>query len=306
MERKIKKWMAVIVFFLIISIQVVSLADVGSFQRYDSGSDWGGSSWDYDYDYDYDYGGSSSGSTGFLTGLLLGSGSGSVLGWIIIIVIIVFSVITAKKRKTRKPPMYIPRERPVSQPVTPNYNVEEKVKTVDPMFSEEKFLSWAKTLFVTLQNAWTKRDWSIIRPFESNELFAQHARQLQEYIDNNKINVVERIAVNFANLYSFEQEGGKDILTITLRATMKDYIIDATTKEVLEGDKTTDRVMTYRLTFARKTGILTTEETGKIETKNCPNCGAPLKVNMAGKCEYCDSVVTTEDHDWVLTNLEAI
>ena len=89
MERKIKKWIAVIVFFLIISIQVVSLADVGSFQRYDSGSDWGGSSWDYDYDYDYDYGGSSSGSTGFSTGLLLGSGSGSILGWIIIIVIIV-------------------------------------------------------------------------------------------------------------------------------------------------------------------------------------------------------------------------
>ena len=83
MERKTKIGVAIIIFLIIFSIQIVSLADVGSFQRYDSGSDWGGSSWDYDFDYDYDYGGSSSGSLGFLSGLLLGSGSGSIFGWII-------------------------------------------------------------------------------------------------------------------------------------------------------------------------------------------------------------------------------
>ena len=38
------------------------------------------------------------------------------------------------------------------------------------------FKAFAKTTFIKLQNAWTARDWKIIRPFESNELFEQHKR----------------------------------------------------------------------------------------------------------------------------------
>lgn len=78
---------------------------------------------------------------------------------------------------------------------TQQVNVGEKVRQIDPMFSEEKFLNWTKDVFVKLQTAWTKREWSIIRPFESNELFETHAAQLQEFIQAGKINIVERINV---------------------------------------------------------------------------------------------------------------
>ena len=38
---------------------------------------------------------------------------------------------------------------------------------------------------------------------------------------------------------------------------------------------------------------------------SCPSCGAPLdKINQAGQCEYCETVVTLGDFDWVLTNIE--
>ena len=37
---------------------------------------------------------------------------------------------------------------------------------------------------------------------------------------------------------------------------------------------------------------------------NCPNCGAPLNMTSAGKCEYCGSIVSTGVHDWVLSDLE--
>ena len=161
-----------------------------------------------------------------------------------------------------------------------------------------------KSLFVKLQQAWTDRDWSVIRVFETNELFEQHKNQLQGYIDNNQINVMDRICVNFANLYSFEQNGDKDILTVRLNSRMADYIIDATTKQVLRGDKTTERVNTYILTFIRKKGLQTKEGSEKIVTTNCPNCGAPTQITSAGKCEYCGSVITTGEYRWVLSNLE--
>ena len=34
----------------------------------------------------------------------------------------------------------------------------DRIKQVDPFFSEEKFLSWAKDLYVKLQHAWTVRE----------------------------------------------------------------------------------------------------------------------------------------------------
>ena len=36
----------------------------------------------------------------------------------------------------------------------------------------------------------------------------------------------------------------------------------------------------------------------------CPNCGAALKVNMAGVCEYCRSKITSGEFDWVLSRIE--
>ena len=200
-------------------------------------------------------------------------------------------------------------------------NVVKQIKAVDPEFNEEEFLRFAKNLYVRLQNAWTKRDWEPMRPYESVELFEQHRMQLQEYIDTNRINVVDRIAVNAATLYQFKQEGGKDILSIYLKATKKDYktmakqekvlnnelkkkALKDARKEVLEGNKYADRVTVYQMVFERKTGILSKAATEEVETTNCPNCGAPTNITSSGRCEYCGSLITTDNHDWVLTRLE--
>ena len=184
--------------------------------------------------------------------------------------------------------------------------VAEQIRQIDPMFSEDNFLSWTKEVFIKLQNAWTKKDWKIIRPFESNELFEQHNSQLQEFIDKGRTNIVERINVTNATLYSFKQDGDKEILKVTLKAVMRDYIIDDTTKKVLEGNPNIDQYMTYRLTFIRKAGVKTKQGTGNKSTTNCPNCGAPTQITSSGQCEYCGSVITIGEHDWVLSNLEGV
>ena len=36
----------------------------------------------------------------------------------------------------------------------------------------------------------------------------------------------------------------------------------------------------------------------------CPNCGAELKVNMTGSCEFCAAKVTAGEFDWVLSRIE--
>lgn len=307
MKKSKKLFLIIISFIIMLQIHTVSLADVGSFDRYDSGSS-SSSSWDSGSSsswssHDYDYGSSSSSSYDSDSDL----DGFTIIGVLVFFAIaFIYSYIKAKNSQKSQGNIsktaYTTPEVDVSQ----THIWADEIKKIDPNFSEEKMLAWAKDLYVKLQNAWTARDWEPMRPFETESLFEQHKSQLQGYIDTNRINVVDRIAVNYATLYKFRQEGDRDILEIALKATKKDYIIDATTKEVLEGNKEQDRISVYKMTFERKTGVLTPEGTSKVKTTNCPNCGAPTEITSAGKCPYCGSVITTGNNTWVLSGLEPL
>ncbi len=307
MKKSKKLFLIIISFVIMLQIHTVSLADVGSFDRYDSGSS-SSSSWDSGSSsswssHDYDYGSSSSSSYDSDSDL----DGFTIIGVLVFFAIVfIYSYIKAKNSQKSQGNIsktaYATPEIDVSQ----SHIWADEIKKIDPNFSEEKMLAWAKDLYVKLQNAWTERDWEPMRPFETESLFEQHKSQLQGYIDTNRINIVDRIAVNYATLYKFRQEGDRDILEIALKATKKDYIIDATTKEVLEGNKEQDRISVYKMTFERKTGVLTPEGTGKVKTTNCPNCGAPTEITSAGKCPYCGSVITTGNNTWVLSGLEPL
>lgn len=288
-----------IITIILIAITIlanVSFADVGSFESYDSGSSWSSSSsWDYDYDDDDDYSSTSGGFVFF----------GNFGSFIIFIIIMFIIAYISKKHGIRNP---MPRKNininPNNKRTKTEEQIENEIKANDELFNKDEIIAWSKTLFVRLQQSWTKRDWSEIRTFETNELFEQHKSQLQGYIDNNQINVIDRICVNHANLYDYRISGEKEILVIELNTRMQDYIIDATTKKVLRGTPNIERTNTYLLTFERKFGVKTKPGTMEVNTTNCPNCGAPTKITSAGECEYCGSIITTEEYNWCLANLE--
>lgn len=180
------------------------------------------------------------------------------------------------------------------------------IQKIDSAFSKDAFITWAKEVFIKIQNAWTKRDWRPIRPFESNALFSQHAMQLQEYIDQNKINKIEKVAIQNTIIRDFRQDGDKEVIVVELHAVMRDYVVDASTNKVLESDPNKDWHMKYLMTFNRKVGTKTHPGMSNKSTTNCPNCGAPTEITSAGQCPYCDSVITTGDHDWVLSDIKSI
>ena len=312
----------IISLFLIFAYIGNVYADVGSFESYDScsdwssSSDWGSSSWDWDDDDDYSWSSSGSSSSdsdglGILIVFLQLFEMCPPLAFIFLIIAIIY---IRKKKKGGsnldvRPRINYNTVRPTT-PVTParpnSAEVLKKIQAVDPLFSEEEFIAWTKDVFVKLQNQWMARDWEEIRCFETNELFEQHKNQIQGYIDKKQINMLERICVNYADLYNFKQVGDKDILEVALNSSMVDYIIDEETKKVLMGDTVTRRTRTYKLTFIRKTGIKTQEGEAKVNTTNCPNCGAPTEITTSGKCNYCGSVITTGEFDWALSNLEPL
>lgn len=184
--------------------------------------------------------------------------------------------------------------------------VSKNIQVNDPNFSEDAFIGWAREVFMKIQQAWNDRDWKVIRPFETQELFNQHNQQLEEYIKNNKINKIEKISIRYCGLKSYRVDGDKEVLVVELHATMRDYVVDAKTNEVLESDPNRNWFMKYDMTFNRKKGVLTEAGRSNKSTTNCPNCGAPTEITSAGQCEYCRSIITTGEHDWVLSNIVSI
>lgn len=291
-SKKILKVLTVVTFVFVIMFGTFTLADVGDFNSYDSGSSWSSSDWDsssWSSDSDYSYSGS--------------GGGGGFVGIIVFIVIVVIIVIASKNNKGGGTP--------TNGGSTPNIgyrndNAVNSLKQKDENFSEEKFLIWVKDLFVKMQYAWTDRNFDSIRPYETKELFEQHNTQISRYIANNRINVMERVSVDDARIVNYENDGSKETITVNLSAKMKDYIIDANTKVLLEGNKETYWRRAYRLTFVRKVGAKTQVSEG-LSTTNCPNCGAPTEITSSGKCKYCGAVIVTDNHDeWVLSSLEPI
>ena len=289
----------VLVFALVVSLSPTVFADAGNNNRYDTSS-------------------SSSSSS---------DGDSYLLNWIIyflfemfgplpgIILCIILLIVFGYLKKTGKLKNI---QNSINSTITSNYSesfnqivdntisVSEQIRQIDPEFSSDNFLAWTREVFLKIQQAWTDRNWKVIRPFESNELFNTHNSQLNEYIKNHKINVVEKINISNATLREFRQDGDKEVLVVELHAVMRDYVIDEKTKKVLESNPNKDWYMKYLMTFNRKKGVLTKAGTSNKSTTNCPNCGAPTEITSSGQCEYCDSVITTGEHDWVLSDIHSI
>ena len=85
-----------------------------------------------------------------------------------------------------------------------------------------------------------------------------------------------------------------------LRATGLDYTVRDADGTVVGGNRSRERAYTEYWTLIRGT-----QRKGAPRADlNCPNCGAPVEVNMAGHCKYCKVKVTTGDFDWVLSKIQ--
>ena len=269
---------------------LTAIGDVGNQNRYDSG---GGNGADFDIGV----------LIGWLINLFIQS---PILGLIAVVVIIIAYRIMKKKSKD---PNHINKNvnNQANSEVTMDYSgvVAEEIRAIDPAFSSDKFIGFAREVFMKIQEAWTTKDWKPIRPFESEALFNQHKQQLDEYIRSGKTNVVEKIAIKHCSLHAFKQDGDKEVLTVWLNAVMRDYVIDDKTKKVLESDPNRDWYMKYEMVFNRKAGLKTDPGKKGNTITNCPNCGAPTEITSSGQCAYCGSVITNGEHDWVLTDIHS-
>ena len=273
-------------------------ADFGDFS---GGSDYGSS----------DYGGYSSGSSydddddddSGSRYLNLTSGNGvSDLGQLAVAIAIVAIIWLTIRNKNKKAKTSAP---PPGATKTTGLLPMETLKQWDPNFSAEAITQRLSNLYVQMQNHWTARDITPLRGDFTDAQFAQYDRQLQKYRDDGQTPVVERIAVLGVTLEGVKRSDVHDILIANLSTRITTYTLDDKTGAVVRGSKTDEKFMQYEWMLVRPVGAKTVTASGD-DAFNCPNCGAPIKINQSAQCPYCSSVITKGDYDWVIAGIKGL
>lgn len=298
MKKRISALLATLL-LVICLVAMPARADFGDYSGdSDYGSDWdSGDSWSSsDYD-DYYY----SGSTSYYGG---GHGGGIDFGDIIlflVLIIIVVSVLKSKKNKGNT-------QRPVHAggTFTTGLRPMSEYTSLDPAFDQQAFTEKLSNLYVKMQNGWTDKDIEPLRPYFTDAMFTQMERQLNAYKTNGRTNYVERIAVLSVTPRGFKQLGGEDHIYVELQARIVDYTLEDVTGNLISGDKSKEKFMTYEWDVSRASGETTQQETGEEQKIVCPSCGAPLDINASARCPYCDTVITRQQKDWTLCAIKGI
>lgn len=314
-KRSILKYITVII-TLLFTFALTANADFGDYGgNADYGYDYNDSYNDYDGyddydddydDYDDDYKGG--GAVVFDNSDSGGSGDSGGKGWIVLAIIIVLIVLIfgipviksllGKNKKTVIAPGALPTDVSTLKPVS-EYN------SVDPNFSQPDFCEEISNMYIRFQDAWQSKKLEDIRPCLSDDFYAQIDRQLDAYRKNKQTNRIERISVMGVDLLGWKQESGNDVMIARLQTRIVDYVVDDATGNIIGGSNTAEKFMTYEWNLIRTSGRQTGQNNGE-SASNCPNCGAPLNLNKSAKCEYCGSIIETDDFDWVLSGIKGL
>ncbi len=181
-----------------------------------------------------------------------------------------------------------------------------RIKAHDPAFNEDDFLSDVNRAFFTIQQAWTERKPELSRQVMHDGIWNQHKFQIDQYISANKQNVLENLAIQNTRVVAANSDDAFDTIVVRFFASCADYDIDLSDDKhkVIRGDRQiADWAEDW--VFQRSSKAVTKPNAGTMN-KRCPNCGAPLDLELSGVCKYCKAPVMSGEFDWVLTRIEQL
>lgn len=167
-------------------------------------------------------------------------------------------------------------------------------------FSWEAFRDHAELAFLTIQKAWSEQRWEEARALETDHLFQVHRFWLERYREAGLVNRLDDVAVRRITPVKVSLDAFFEAITVRIFASGFDSTVDAGGR-IVAGSRTERRSFSEYWTFLRRIGHTGTDQAVRGQ---CPSCGAGLKINMAGVCEYCTSKIVTGDFGWVLTAID--
>ena len=280
MNKKLKN---ILIIFVIAFITLMPFyhpgADSGFDGSYSGGSSGGfsGSSW------------SSSGGSYYGGSYSSGSSSPIVVfvPLTVMLILVAIAIINSKKQGNTMPRTFLNNLKP--------YDIN-KLKEILSNFTEEEFKQEAYDIYQKVQIAWMNFDYDNMRKSVTDEMYNMYKSQLTTLSVKKQTNIMKDFNLLGVNIRGMEIKDNIISLTVIMQVECYDYIVDKNNKVVRGTDKR-KVIYNYAMTFNK--GI--SEKPNK-----CPNCNAPLENVNSSKCPYCDSVIISENYDWVLAKKQVL
>jgi Tim44-like domain len=170
----------------------------------------------------------------------------------------------------------------------------------NPTFTWGAFEARASLIFNELQAAWSTLNWERARPHETDNIFQMHQYWIDAYQRQGLRNALDNCTIIAMQPMKIKEDAFYNAITLRIWAEGYDYTVDGG-GNVVAGSKKRLRRWSEYWTFIRNRGAQARPAQTSL---NCPNCGAPLKVNAVGICEFCGGKITSGDFDWVLSKIE--
>jgi hypothetical protein len=186
--------------------------------------------------------------------------------------------------------------------VQPNFqNVYSYFQQNNPSFNWAEFEARARLIFNELQLAWSTLQWERARPFETDNIFQMHQYWIEAYKRQGLRNALDNFRITQLQPVKIREDAFYNSITVRIWAEGHDYTVDQSDGKIVSGSNKKLRRWSEYWTFIRNRNAKAAHSRADL---NCPNCGAPLKVNVTGICEYCHGKVTSGEFDWVLSKIE--
>ena len=170
----------------------------------------------------------------------------------------------------------------------------------NPTFSWADFQARARLIFTELQEAWSTLNWERARPHETDNIFQMHRYWIDAYQRQGLRNALDQCQITAMQPVKIKMDAFYNAITLRIFGQGFDYTVD-TTGRVVSGSKSNLRRWSEYWTFIRNSKAKPGPARADL---NCPNCGAALKVNATGICEFCGGKITSGEFDWVLSKIE--
>lgn len=178
------------------------------------------------------------------------------------------------------------------------------IKAKDARFNKDTFLGEVQKTFYLVEEAWTQQRPEMSRQVMSDNLWQQHRVQMEGYAGAGKRNVLDGLCVLSITVLAVHTDSDLDTITTRILASSADYDVDTRSSKLLRGSRNPAQWQ-EDWTFQRSASAHTPEAGGTL-TDKCPNCGAPLDLDLTGVCKYCKAPVSSGTYDWVLARIARV
>ncbi|MCG8571710.1 MAG: TIM44-like domain-containing protein [Spirochaetes bacterium] len=136
----------------------------------------------------------------------------------------------------------------------------------------------------------------IMRRFVSDQVY----EKIKASFSSDQI-VYNRLYLNDVTLIGIQSLDTQNILAVAVKSSYQRVKLAGNKAQHIDGQlmsKTEILLLTHNKNQFLPKGFL--------YSHSCPSCGGPLEDTPDIKCSYCDAVLNSPDHEWIITDIQSI